>query len=82
MLRQQINDDMKQAMKDRDAVKLETLRFVWSEIKNAEIDAKHELDEEEVTLLLQREVKKRNESIEQFKSGGRVDLADDEVEKV
>lgn len=82
MLRQQIYDDLKQAMKDKDALKLETLRFVWSGIKNVEIDAKHELSDDEVVKLLRTEVKRRKEAVEQFKKGKREDLADQEVRKL
>ena len=82
MIRQKIYDDMKQAMKDREVVKLDTLRFVWSEIKNAEIDAKHELNDDEVVALLQKEVKKRKEAIEQFNQGDRKELADEETAKL
>jgi hypothetical protein len=78
MLRQQFADQMKIAMKARDADRLSVLRFVWSEIKNKEIDAKHELDDNEVVDILRREVKRRTESIEQYKQGGRMDIVDKE----
>lgn len=74
MLRQQIYDEVKRAMKAREAATLETLRFVWSEIKNEEIEVKHALHDEEVVSLLRREVKKRKEAIEQYQRGGREDL--------
>jgi hypothetical protein len=82
MLRAQIYEDVKQAMKARDAKRLEVVRYLWSEIKNVEIDAKHELVDEEVVTLLRREVKRRNDSIEQFKQGGRQDLVDQETKNV
>lgn len=75
MLRQRIHDDMIVAMKAKEPVKLETIRFIWSEIKNTEIDAKHELDDPEVTQLLFKEVKKRQEAIELMTKGGRAELA-------
>lgn len=81
-IREQINQDMKQAMKERQSHKLETLRFIWSAIKNSEIDAKKELSDEEVIKLLRVEVKRRKESIEQFKAGDRTDLAQDESQKL
>ena len=71
MLRQTIQDQMKQAMKDRDQVRLSALRFLWSEIKNAEIDAKVELDNSGVEAVVMREVKKRKDVIEQMKEAGR-----------
>ena len=82
MLRDQIYNDVRTAMKNQDAEKLETLRFVWAEIKNAEIDAKHELSDEEVTKLLRTEVKRRKDAIEQFQKGGRKDLAEAEKDKL
>src|SRR4030042_5029608 len=81
MLRQQIHDDMIAAMKAKDTVTLEAVRFVWSEIKNVEIDAKHELGDEEVVKLLTREVKKRKEAIEMMRQGGRPELAEKDEEK-
>ena len=82
MLRARIYDDLKQAMKDKQAEKLETLRFVWSSIKNVEIDVKHELKDEEVVKLLRTEVKRRKEAVEQFKRGERDDLAGEEISKL
>lgn len=82
MLRQQIYEQIKEAMKSREAERLETLRFIWSEIKNREIDAKHELSDEEVVKLLQTELKRRRESVEQFIKGGREDLATQENRKI
>lgn len=79
MLRQQIHDEMIAAMKAKDAKKLEAVRFVWSEIKNTEIDAKHELSDEEVVTLLKREVKRRKEALEQYTKAGRQDLIDKET---
>lgn len=79
MLRQQIYEDMIAAMKAKEADKLETVRFVWSEIKKTEIDAKHELSDEEVTKLLRTEVKRRREAVEQMKAGGRQDLVEQET---
>ena len=78
MLRQQISDQMKTAMKNREADRLVVLRFIWSEIKNREIDLKHELNDEEVVDILRREVKRRVESIEQYKQGGRMDIVEKE----
>jgi uncharacterized protein len=66
---------MKQAMRDRDVDKLSVLRFLLSEIKNVEIDAKHELSDDEIIALLRKETKRRKEAIEQYKSGGREDIA-------
>jgi hypothetical protein len=78
MLRVKIYDDVKVAMKARDAARLDVVRFLWSEIKNTEIDAKHELNDEEVMALLRTEVKRRREALEQYTKAGRRDLIDHE----
>jgi uncharacterized protein YqeY len=78
MLRQKIYDDVKAAMKAQDAGRLDVVRFLWSEIKNVEIDAKHELDDDEVIALLRTEVKRRREALEQYTKAGRQDLIDHE----
>lgn len=79
MLRQQIMEDMKIAMKAHDSLRLGVIRYIYSEIKNREIDAKHELTDEEVIELLRKEVKRRNEAVEQFKTANRTDLVDQET---
>ena len=82
MLREQIYEDVKSAMKARDAVKLETVRFVWSEVKRIEIDAKHELSDEEIVDLLRKEIKRRKDAIEQIKAGGREELVAHEQQQL
>jgi len=79
MIREKIYSDIKEAMRHQEKSKLETLRYIWAEIKNQEIDLKREMTEEEVIKLMQREVKRRNEAIEQFKKGDRGDLAESEL---
>jgi len=71
MLRNDVQDEMKQAMRDKDAVKLSALRMLWSEVRNAEIDAKGELDDAAVEKVVAREVKKSRETIEQMEGAGR-----------
>lgn len=74
--------EMKTAMKEKDPVRLSTIRLIRSEIKNAEIEKKRSLTEEEVIALIARELKKRRESIALFKQGGRQDLVDKEEREV
>jgi uncharacterized protein YqeY len=73
---------MKEAMKAREAVKLEALRYVWSRIKELEIDKKSDLNQEEVVAVLVKEVKNRKEAIEQFRGAKRDDLVSQEEEKL
>ncbi len=73
-LRIQLTDKIKVAMKARDVEALNALRYLLSLARNAEIDLKHELSDEELVSLLQKEVKHRREAIEQFKAAGRQEL--------
>lgn len=81
-LRTQITDQIKTAMKAHDTVTLDALRYILSTIKNVEIDAKHELNDEEVLNVIQKEVKNRREAITQFQQGGRADIVDAEQKKL
>lgn len=82
MIREEIHQQMIQAMKQKNHSELETLRYLWSEIKNQEIDCHHELSDDEVVQVVKREVKRRREAIEQFRAGDRDDLVRDEQEKL
>ena len=74
----QIQADLKQAQLSRDELKTSTLRLLLSEIKNAEIQKSGELSDSEIISVIQKEVKKRKEAVEGFRSGGRVDQAEKE----
>jgi uncharacterized protein YqeY len=75
-IKDRLNDDMKQAMKDREAgkLRLSVIRMARAGIKNVEIDRKKELGDEEVLDVLAKEVKMRRDSLEEFKKGNRPDL--------
>ncbi|HZZ98883.1 MAG TPA: GatB/YqeY domain-containing protein [Candidatus Saccharimonadia bacterium] len=77
-LRTQLTDQIKDAMRNKDTVALDALRFMLSKIKNIEIEVKHELNDQEFVSAVQKEVKMRRESIEQFLKAGRKELADRE----
>ncbi len=77
-IRQQMEADLKTAMKERDTETRDALRFVISAFKYAEIEARAELSEEEQLKVLRQQVKQRQDSIEQFRAGGRQDLVDKE----
>ena len=81
-LKDQIQREIKQAMKEKDHVKLSTLRLLMSEIKNKEIDAGGELEEADILSLVQKAAKQRKESIEQYRKGGRDELADREQQEL
>ncbi|MDF1860604.1 MAG: GatB/YqeY domain-containing protein [Verrucomicrobiales bacterium] len=80
-LSQQITEDMKTAMRAKDTVALNTIRMLKSSIKNAAIEkggADAELDDTEISNVIRKEVKKRQDSIEQYEAAGRQELADQE----
>jgi len=80
MLEQQINKDYIQAMKARDSVKSSTLNFLRAQIKNARIDKKVEaVEDADVISVIKKQVKQRQDSIEQYSQAGRQELADKEA---
>jgi uncharacterized protein len=78
-LSERLSSDVKQAMRDRDNDLRDTLRFLASAVKNAEIDKRAPLSEEEEIALLRTQAKQRQDSIDQYRQGGRDDLADKEA---
>lgn len=77
-LKDRLSEDMKQAMKDREAgkLRLSVIRMVRASIKNVEIDHKKELSEEEVLDILAKEAKMRRDAMEEFKKANRTDLVE------
>lgn len=78
---QQIDSDLKDAMRAKDAAKLGVLRMLKSALKYAAIEksgAEGELDEAEATAVIRKQVKQRHDSIESFEKGGRAELAEKE----
>ncbi len=73
-LKEQINDAVKQAMKEKDDARKTTLRGVLASIKQIEVDQQKELNEDEVLGVLQKEVKMRHESIADSEKADRPDL--------
>jgi uncharacterized protein YqeY len=78
MLIDRLNDDVKVAMKARETLRLAVLRLTLSELKNARITKQEDLTDEEVIQILKREVKRREEAIDQYRKGDRSDLAEKE----
>lgn len=79
VLKEKIMDDVKTAMKAKDQLKLNALRFLQAAIKNREIELRpNAINEEEVLGVIKKMVKQRKESIEQYKTAGRQDLVDQE----
>jgi uncharacterized protein len=74
-----LQEDIKEALKARDALTAGTLRLLLSGIKNKEIEKKEELTEEEILKAIQGEAKKRKEAIEIYTKAGRTELAEKEA---
>ncbi len=77
-LREKLNEDMKAAMKAREAEKLGALRLLLAAVKQREIDERITLDDAAVVSVVEKMIKQRKDSISQFEKGARQDLADKE----
>lgn len=77
-LKEQIQQDLQEAMRAADDAKKSTLRMLTAAVHNAEIDARAELDDQAVISVIQKQAKQRRESIAQFRDGGREDLVQKE----
>ncbi len=75
---EEIDDELKDAMRARDAERRDTLRLILSSLKNAEKDLQRPLSSDEELQVLQRERKKRVEAAEAFRNAGRAEQADAE----
>ena len=73
-LKKKLENDLKEALKDKDVVRKNTIRLALAAIQNAEIAKLDDLDDGEVLAVLSKEAKIRRESLEQFAKGGREDL--------
>ncbi|MBX9820477.1 GatB/YqeY domain-containing protein [Afipia birgiae] len=86
MLRDDINNAVKDAMRAKDERKLSTLRMINSSLKNADIEARGQskppLSDEDILGLLQKMIKQRQESVELYDKGGRPELAAQEREEI
>ena len=82
MLKDKILADIKQAMKDKDNFKRDALRFLHSAIKQVEIDSRKDLDDSEIIKIIQKSIKQRNDSIEQYKQADRSELIEKEQNEV
>ena len=78
-LKQQISEDMKTAMRAKDAVRLGAIRLLLAAIKQREVDERIELSDADVIAIIEKMIKQRRDSISQFEAAARQDLAD--VEK-
>ena len=78
-IREQLTADMKEAMRSKDQLRLDSIRFLQSAIKNKEIEMRpNHITSDDVMAVVKRLVKQRKESIEQYQAAGRKDLVDKE----
>jgi len=77
-LKEKITEDMKAAMRAKDAQRLGAIRLLTAAIKQKEVDERIELGDAQVQAIIDKMIKQRRDSITQFEAGGRPDLADAE----
>ena len=82
MLKAQLKDDMKAAMKGGEKARLAVIRLINAAIKQREVDERIELDDTQVLAVLDKMVKQRRDSIKRYTDAGRTDLADVEQAEV
>lgn len=82
MLKQDIEQQLKEALKSREELRLSTLRFLLSAVKNEEIAKQKEATDEDVITVVQRQIKQRKESIEAYTNGNRPELAEKEKQEL
>lgn len=78
----QIIEDMKNAMRSQEKERLATIRLILAALKQKEVDERIELSDEHVLAVLDKMIKQRRESIAQYESGNRQDLAQKEAEEI
>ena len=77
-LKLRITEDMKTAMRAKDAARLGVIRLILSEVKQREVDERISLDDTQIFAVLNKMIKQRRDSLEQFKAASRQDLVDQE----
>lgn len=75
-LKLRITDDMKNAMRAKDAARLGTIRLLLAAMKQREVDERIELSDEQIVAIVDKMQKQRRDSISQYEAAGRADLAD------
>ncbi len=81
-LREQINDDLKVAMRGGDTARRDTIRLLLAALKQREVDERKTLTDADVLGIIEKMLKQRRDSISQFEQGGRQDLADKEKQEL
>lgn len=76
-LKDRLMDDLKAAMKEKNALKKATITMVRAAVKQTEVDSKTELDDEGVTDIIAKQIKQKRSALEEFQKGGREDLVEE-----
>ena len=81
-LKEQITEDMKSAMRAKEAERLGTIRLLLAAIKQREVDERITVDDAGIITIVEKLIKQRKDSIEQFQKAGRTDLVDQESKEL
>lgn len=81
-LKQQLKDDVKTAMREKNVVKRDSIRSINTMIKQIEVDERKELTDEDIIKLIQKGIKQREEAVAQYNEAGRDDLSQKEQEQI
>jgi uncharacterized protein YqeY len=81
-LHERLSEDLKQAMRAKDQLRMDTIRMIKAALLNKEIELKKDLDDSEMSRVLTTLVKQRKESVDQYQKANRKDLADKELKEI
>lgn len=81
-LKERIFDDVKSAMRARDTARLGTLRLLQAAVKQREVDERKDLNDDEVTAIIEKQVKQRRESVLAYEQAGRTETAEQEKAEI
>ncbi|AXH15380.1 GatB/YqeY domain-containing protein [Malaciobacter mytili] len=81
-LKEQLKEDLKDAMRAKDLVKRDSIRAINTMIKQVEVDERKDLNDEDILKLIQKGIKQREEAAVQYKDANREDLESKELEQV
>ena len=81
-LRDRLTEDLKQAMKARDQLRMDVIRMIKAAVLNKEVEVKKDLDDAEMSRIMTTMIKQRKESVEQYERGQRAELAAKERQEI
>ena len=81
-LHDRLSEDLKRAMKSRDQLRMDVIRMIKAAVLNKEVELKKDLDDAEMSRVMNTMIKQRRESVEQFEKGNRTELAAKERQEI